>query len=112
MNPADVRALLAVMLRGQDIAVQQQAIEQGETAQLKVSTYDTYLAAAQMVLESSWNPANYKHPAGMDNSQLGVDEATALLESKGYMVVKPTFESAFTTSPNPSAPPSPPATTK
>ena len=80
MNPADVRALIAVLLRGQDLEM---IINKG-FFKTSLMTDDFYLAQAQEILESSWNPLNYKHPAGMDNSQLGVAEAIAVLEKSGY----------------------------
>jgi hypothetical protein len=83
-NPADMRALIAVELRGQEIQMQL-PYRNGFT----LDTWDAYLAAAQQLLESSWNPNNYKHPAGMDDSKLGVSEAIALLQQKGYVVTSP-----------------------
>ncbi len=76
-NPEDVRALIAVLLRAQDMR---------ETPE----TNDYYLGQAQQWMESSWK--NYPHPAGMDESALGVDEAIALLVEKGYGVIAPSVD--------------------
>lgn len=75
----------------------------------RIGTYDEYLGLAQQILESSWNPNNYKHPAGMDEFQLGVNEAVDLLTSKGFQVTCIVGESKLTWNPtkltwNPTSP--------
>lgn len=104
MNPADVRALIAIVMAQVDMLIANIVKE----PDYKPSTMDTYLGIAQQVLESSWQ--NYKHPAGMDNSQLGVDEAIALLTSKGYGVTVPVPVDASTPQPPSTAGLQPPST--
>jgi hypothetical protein len=50
-----IRAMMAVELRGHDVQLKQ------IDPMKKLATMDTYLAAAQMIMESSFK--NYRHPA-------------------------------------------------
>ena len=72
---ADVRGLMAVILRGQDTA----------TDRAKKTKKD-YLDQAQSYLAGSYA---YPHPAGVNRDQLEVDDAVSLLILKGYSVIGP-----------------------
>lgn len=78
----DMRALLAVMLRGQDVQLYNSLVTK------KIETFDYYLGLAQQLLESSWNPQNYKPPLG-SLTQGRVEEAITTLIIEGYTVVYP-----------------------
>lgn len=101
MNPADVRALLAQTIKSTDIlaGIIANAGRRAANEELYDYPLDTdaeYLQQAHYLLEASWK---LPHPAGMDNSRLGVDEAIALLNSKGYNVFLAVNE-ASTSSPS------------
>lgn len=82
MDSETARALIASILYAGDCA-----------ANPKPTSWEQerYLQRAHYALESSY--LNYKHPAGEDSSTLGVDEALALLTSKGYSITAPVFPS-------------------
>lgn len=71
MNDSQLRALIAVLLRGQD--------------QLSGGTPDLYMGQAQAWLESSYK--NYQPPTSGDQQE--VDSALSLLATKGYYIISP-----------------------